>query len=366
MYIGAINTQGGQVLVGPGWTNGVKTAVQYVNKYLGGVRGHPLKVGYCFTTSAEEEGTKCGQRFANDKRIQVVQFGAVAVGNQSFYAALGKTKPAVGGVMLLPVDAQRKNNFALFGTNDSVLGPWGTLGKDVLHAKTAAVVYPQIPGIDYGAKVEKASLESAGIKMTLVGFDPNATDLTGPLTAAGAQNADMIVPQSNAAGCVNIAKALDNSGRARRPSSRTRSASTRLSRRVSAATYRSGSTASPRRSASTHRSRSGPVRQRTEAVGQPKLAADAWVIVAWGQILTTVRLMNQIGVNKVTSANFTGKIRAFRGPQALGAPSLQCAKYPAEPAACNDQAQFFQYLGAGKFKRITGFLRPPVTFKLGG
>ena len=74
------------------------------------------------------------QRFANDRRIKLVEFGAVAVGNQSFYAALG-AKPAVGGVMLLPVDAQRKTNFALFGTNDSVLGPWGTLGKDHLKAK---------------------------------------------------------------------------------------------------------------------------------------------------------------------------------------------------------------------------------------
>ena len=133
------------MLVGPGWTNGVKTAVQYVNKYLGGVQGHPLVVSYCFTTSAEEEGTKCGQQFANNNRIKVVEFGAVAVGNQSFYAALGNKKPTVGGVELLPVDAQRKNGFALFGTNDSVLGPWGTLGKNVLHAKTAAVVYSADP-----------------------------------------------------------------------------------------------------------------------------------------------------------------------------------------------------------------------------
>ena len=217
VVIGAINTQGGQVLVGPGWSNGVKTAVQYVNKYLGGVNGHPLVVSYCFTTSAEEEGTKCGQQFANDKRIKVVEFGAVAVGNQSFYAALGNNKPTVGGVELLPVDAQRKNGFALFGTNDSVLGPWGTLGKNVLHAKTAAVVYVQVPGIDYGAKVEQASLESAGIKTTLVGFPSTATDLTGPLTAAGAQNADMIVPQANAAGCVNIAKALSQLGKSNTP-----------------------------------------------------------------------------------------------------------------------------------------------------
>jgi len=367
VVIGAINTQGGQVLVGPGWTNGIRTAVQYVNRYLGGVQGHPLVVSYCFTTSAEEDGTKCGQKFANDRRIKVVQFGAVAVGNQSFYAALGKAKPAVGGVMLLPVDAQRRTNFALFGTNDSVLGPWGTLGKVHLKAKTAAVVYPQIPGIDYGAKVEKASLESAGIKVTMVGFAPTATDLTGPLTAAGAQNADMIVPQSNAAGCVNIAKALAALGKSSTPV-----VSNPLCLDPAVPAGLGGDLpkwiygiASSLGFDTTDPAVTPFVRGLT-LVGQPKLAADAWVIVAWGQILTTVKLMNQIGANRVTSANFAAKMRAFKGPQALGAPSLQCGKYPAEPAACNDQAQFFQYEGAGKFKRITGFLRPPPTFKLGG
>ena len=138
--------------------------------------------------------------------------GAVAVGNQSFYAALGGKKPIVSGVALLPVDAMQKNEFALFGTNDSVLGPWGTFAKTNLHAKTAAVIYPQVPGIDVGAKVEKTSLEAAGITTKLVGFDPNSTDLTGPLTAAGAQTADIVVPQSNAAGCVNVAKTLQQLG----------------------------------------------------------------------------------------------------------------------------------------------------------
>ena len=210
--IGAINTQGGQVLVGPNWTKGAELAVKYVNTYLGGVQGHKLVLSECFTTSAEEDGTKCGQKFANDKRISVVLFGAVAVGNQSFYAALGGKKPIVSGVALLPVDAIQKNEFALFGTNDSVLGPWGTFAKTKLHATTAAVIYPQVPGIDVGAKVEKTSLEDAGITTKLVGFDPNSTDLTGPLTAAGAQTADIVVPQSNAAGCVNVAKTLQQLG----------------------------------------------------------------------------------------------------------------------------------------------------------
>ena len=51
------------------------------------------------------------------------------------------------------------------------VGKWDTVitfknSSDVIKAKTAAVVYMQVPGIDYGAKVEKDSLESAGIKTT--------------------------------------------------------------------------------------------------------------------------------------------------------------------------------------------------------
>jgi len=363
IVIGAINTQGGQVLVGPNWTKGAELAVKYVNTYLGGVQGHPVVLSECFTTSAEEEGTKCGQKFANDKRISVIEFGAVAVGNQSFYAALGGKKPIVSGVALLPVDATQKNEFALFGTNDSVLGPWGTFAKTQLHAKTAAVIYPQIPGIDVGAKVEKTSLDDAGITTKLVGFDPSSTDLTGPLTAAGAQTADIVVPQSDAADCVNVAKTLQQLGV---PGSKIVSNPLCLSGQVAAglggdlapwvygiASSLAGDTSDPA---------VVPYNNAMKKLGQTALAQDAWVIVSWGQILTTVKEMNALGVANITAPKLTKALRAFKGPQALGAPSLQCGKYPTEPAACNDQTQFFQYEGKGVFKRLTGWLRPPANF----
>ena len=363
IVIGAVNTQGGQVLVGPNWTKGAELAVKYVNTYLGGVQGHKVVLSECFTTSAEEDGTKCGQKFANDKRISVVLLGAVAVGNQSLYAALHGKKPIVSGVALLPVDAVQKNEFALFGTNDSVLGPWGTFAKTKLHASTAAVIYPQVPGIDVGAKVEKTSLEAAGITTKLVGFDANSTDLTGPLTAAGAQTADIVVPQSNAAGCVNVAKTLQQLGvtgskivsnplcleRRGRSGPRRRPRAVGLRHRLDACRRQDGQ---GRR----------PLQQGDGQARAAKLAADAWVIVSWGQVLTTVKMMNQIGVAKLTSAKFTTTIRAFKGPQALGAPSLQCGKYPTEPAACNDQAQFFKYEGKGVFTPLSGWLRPPANF----
>ena len=69
--------------------------------------------------------------------------------------------------------------------------------------------------------------------------------------------------------------------------------------------------------------------------------------------------MNRLGVKNLTAPKLTTALRGFKGPQALGAPSLSCGKYPTEPAACNDQTQFFQYQGKGVFKRLTGWLRPP-------
>jgi branched-chain amino acid transport system substrate-binding protein len=363
IYIGAINTQGGQVLVGPNWTKGAELAVKYIDTYLGGIHGHPLKLTECFTTSADEDGTKCGQKFANDKRISVVAFGAVAVGNQSFYAALGSSIPVVSGVALLPVDATQRNEFALFGTNDSVLGPWGTFAKTQLHAKTAAVIYPTVPGIDVGAKVEKTSLEDAGITTKLVGFDPSSTDLTGPLTAAGAQTADIVVPQSDAADCVNVAKTLEQLGVS---GSKIVSNPLCLSGEVAAglggdlakwvygiASSLAGDKTDPA---------AVPYNKAMAKLGQTKLASDAWVIVAWGQILTIAKEMNKLGVANITPAKMMTAIRGFKGPQALGAPSLHCGKYKTEPAACNDQTQFFQYEGAGVFKRLTGWLRPPANF----
>src|SRR5262249_37354503 len=183
---------------------------------------------------------------------------------------------------------------------DGVLGAGGRSAKRKLHARTAAVIYPQIPGIDVGAKVEKRSLESAGIETKLVGFDPNATDLTGPLTAAGAQTADMVVPQSNAAGCVNLAKKLQHLGGegskvVSNPLCLSGEVVQGLGGDLAPWVYGIASTLAADKTDPA----AVPFNRALARLGQPKLAADAWVIVAWGQVLTTVKMINQIGVAKL-------------------------------------------------------------------
>ena len=79
---------------GRSWTPAVETAVKYANDRLRGVGGHPIVLKKCFIKNAEEEGTRCGQLMANDKRVSVVLWGGVVIGNQSLL--LGSRRQEAG------------------------------------------------------------------------------------------------------------------------------------------------------------------------------------------------------------------------------------------------------------------------------
>ena len=75
-------------------------------------------------------------------------------------------------------------------------------------AKSAAVVYPELPGIEAGSNAMVARASAAGVAVKRVSWSPNATDLVGPLTAAGAQTADVLDADADPKSCVNLAKTI--------------------------------------------------------------------------------------------------------------------------------------------------------------
>jgi branched-chain amino acid transport system substrate-binding protein len=359
IVIGYVNQQGGANDVGPNSTIGAQMAADYVNKYAGGIDGHPVKLHTCFISTSEEQGQQCGQKMANDKAVDVVGVGAVAVGAQPLNASIGGDKPMVWGVSVNQVDTKNKNGYILFGDSFHILAPWGTFGRDVLKAKTAAVVYPQVPGIIEGANAMVAGLEKAGIKVKRVGYEANATDLVGPLTAAGAQSADMIVPQSDAKGCINLAKALEQTGVKAPVVSNPLCLSPIVSKGLGGDVPKwyygiaSSLTADP-----TDPAAKAMVDAMTK-LGKQDLAADPWVPTSMATVLTIIKFINEVGADNITPQAIADKAKEFKGPLVFGAPEVQCAKYPDAPAVCNDQTQFFDYSGKGQFKNASGFVRPP-------
>jgi branched-chain amino acid transport system substrate-binding protein len=359
--IGWINQQGGQSSIGPLATAGAQMAVKYINTELGGVDGHPLALKTCFITNAEEEGKTCAQQLLADKSVQVIDEGAVAIGIQSFYSTIAGAKPVIVGVAVTPVDSVQKNAVIMFGDVTHVLGPFGTYATQVLHAKTAALIYPNVAGITDGAAAIDASLKKAGVTVKKVAYDESSTDLIGPLTSAGASSADMVIPYSDSSGCVNLAKGLKQLGIT--DAKKIVSAPLCLNGQVAAglggdfpiwtyaiASSLFGDPTDPGMA---------PYMKVAAKYSTPADAPDPWNIVAFAQILTTTRYLNQIGYGKSTPANILAKAKAFTGPVALGAPQLACGKYPSAPAVCNDRAQFFDYHGKHVFKKVASWLQPP-------
>ncbi len=359
--IGFVNQQGGQQAIGPLATTGAQIAVKYINTELGGIDGHPLVLKTCFIRSAEEEGTTCGQQFLANKSISVIDEGAVAIGDQSFQSTIGSSKPVIVGVAVTPIDGAKASNVVLFGDATHVLGPFGTYAQQVMHAKTAALVYPNIAGITQGATAIADSLEKVGVKVKKVGYDESQTDLIGPLTSAGAQTADLVIPYSDSSGCVNLAKGLKQLGIT--DTKKILSAPLCLNGLVAAGLGGDFPIWSYAIASSLYGDPTDPGMPAYMKVmakyGTPAVAPDPWVIVTFGQILTTARFLNQVGYGKITPTSVLDQAKAFKGPVALGAPALDCGKYPSAPGICNDRTQFFLYKGKHAFVKTAGWLQPP-------
>jgi branched-chain amino acid transport system substrate-binding protein len=359
--IGFLNQQGGASSIGPLATVGAETAVKYINAQLGGVDGHPLKLVTCFIANTDAEGTTCGQQFAANKSIDVIATGGVAIGIQPFFTAIGTSTPVIDGVAVTGTDGVQPNAVILFGDATHVLGPFGTYAVDVLHAKTAALVYPDIPGITEGAAAIEAGLKAAGVSVTAVGYDESQTDLTSVLVAAHATTADMVIPYSDSSGCVNLAKSLIQLGIT--DAKKIVSAPLCLNGQVAAGlggdfpiwTYAIAS--------SLFGDPTDPGMPAYEKVTgefeSPADAPDPWNIVAFSQILTIDRFMNEIGYANLSPSAILAQAKAFKGPLALGAPALDCGMFSAAPAVCNDRTQFFLYSGKNHWAKEAGWLQPP-------
>ena len=263
----------------------------------------------------------------------MIAAGAVVIGVQSFYATLGGKLPVIGGVAPLRIDGQQKNTAVLFGDATSVLGPMGTYGQDVLHAKTAAVTLPQTPRRHTpGALATEAALKAAGITVKMGPYPENATDLTGVLASTGARHGRHGHPVAVAApDCVNIGEGVHRSRASptRRRSSPPRCASTARSRRASAVTSPSGPTSI---ASSLFGDTTDPgmleYMKLAQTYSTPANAPDPWNIVDFGQMMTIDKILNQVGYANLSPARSSRRRKAFKGPQALGAPALECGYIP--------------------------------------
>jgi branched-chain amino acid transport system substrate-binding protein len=282
----------------------------------------------------------------------------MSIGSQSLMASIDGAKPMVYSVAAGASDARNKNGYILFGDLIRVLPPLATFSKEVLKAKTAAVIYPEAPGVSYAADALTGGLKAAGLTFKRVSYPANATDLVAPLSAAGAQTADVVNPVVLPPQCVTVAKALQQS-KVEAPVVATPLC---LNSDVAKALgdlpqwyYGIASSLSA--------DRTDPAAGAFMAVaakhGGAQMAADPYYSISFAEILTIVQWMNAIGPDGLSPESIAAQAKAFKGPLALGPPTVQCGKYPDAPAICNDQMKVFKYEGKGAFEPASDWIGPP-------
>ncbi|HKT01950.1 MAG TPA: ABC transporter substrate-binding protein [Rugosimonospora sp.] len=336
-----------------------EAAATYINASLGGIGGHPLVVKKCVIATAAD-GARCGQQMRDDPAVSAVAFGTVYLGDQAFNTVLGGRKPVLVGVATGASEPTARNTFILFGDLTHVFGPWGTYARDVLHAKTAALLYTDNPVDEISAAAIRKGLQAAGVTVTAAMFDVRDYDPTTAAVAAGVTHADMTVPISEGAGCAAIARVLQELHNTRPVVATPICLSDDVLHWSGgdlpqwtygvAQTLPSDVTAPDAAAYLDASARAGLGNADQEKV---------WAAVAWSLVITYARLLNGIGPNRISPDAVSAALTAFRGPVVMGAPQVDCRKYRDAPAVCNDQARFYQYQGIDRYLAVTGWLRPP-------
>ena len=298
--IGYISQEGGPIEVGPTNDDGVEIGVAFINEQAGGIGGHPIELVTCYIASTEEEGQQCGQQMANDDSIVAVVEGPIVVGAESMFAALGD-KPVISGVSVNAVDTVQPSAAVLYGGAQYILAPYATFARDTLGVESAALVYPEGAGADIPAAGQASAFEAAGIPIKVVSYPANAPDLTVPLLAADAQNADIVMPVINPNDCVKFEQAIQQLGI---PDEKVLASPICLTPTTieglgdfpkwiyaiaSAQTFDVTDPGVP------------PYQEILTGQGQEALIGDPWVNVGFGQILTLAKWLNGAGCRQSRS-----------------------------------------------------------------
>jgi branched-chain amino acid transport system substrate-binding protein len=240
-----------------------------------------------------------------------------------------------------------------------VLGPFGTYTRQRLkNVKSVAIVYPTDPGAITAAAALRKAMRQIGRNVTMIGVPPLATDLIGPATQAS--SSDMIIAALGFTTCVPFARAIDQIGYSKPI------LSTPICTFIPRGAYAGGDI--PKWTYGIAQTLVNFPGAQSKLYLKKGLQYGStvndmlWVFAegAWEELLATVKIMNAIPYAKLTPARIIAGFKAFRGPLVLGPTEIACGKVsPGEPAACGNQTQFYNYVGKGKWKPVTGWLKPP-------
>jgi len=353
----------------PEATIGVNAGVAYANAELNGAGGRVIEVVNCQVTTAED-GAKCGAQMANDNSIALVLTGTLLNGNTELYNALNGKKAVIIGNGVTPADFVTPAGEAFVAGAPGVLAGMAKFTVDQFHPKTVALLANDNAAGQAGAAVIMKPIfakANIAVKTVFVPDQATAPQVASAMQAAGANTADAFVSIFTLQNCINMYDAIKSLNITPTVVTTGLCFGTPMTDHLKdvgdTGAYPEGwyfggygySYFLPSTTPGMAESGMNTYLAKVKKYGKPAPGAktleySGFAGPMFGNVLTAVKFINQLGVAQASVSALDAKIRAFTGPMMLQVGALKC-NVPPYVSVCGVEMGIQQYKG-GKWASI--------------
>jgi branched-chain amino acid transport system substrate-binding protein len=189
---GLINDETGAVTF-PEARQGEIAAAAYVNEYLGGINGHPIKLTDCIGDGTAPTSARCASELVAKHPLAIL--GAADTGtpaSEPVYLRAGLDY--LGGIPFTPVEQNAKNSIQFWSVSLGDNAAASVYAAKTLKAKTAVVMYfSNSQGEVSGLHIIPPVMKAAGITtVDTIGIPPTTPDPSPEVASAIADHPDVV------------------------------------------------------------------------------------------------------------------------------------------------------------------------------
>jgi branched-chain amino acid transport system substrate-binding protein len=347
----------------PESTVGLNAAVAFANAELGGIGGRPIEIVEC-AVAPGDDGAVCGTQMANDPGVDVVVTGALPDAHQALFDALEGSKPVLIGNGLTLEDFTTTAGVSYSAGSPSVVPALGFTATDLLPSTPTAVAVIHEDSAAGALAVQlllQPVLEAGGATVTSIPIPTTATatEVQSAMLAAGVEAADVFIPVVAIQQCINVADSIEALGIA--PTVVTTGLCVGAPMReyldsvgVEGETpdgwYLVGNgynEFAPDRESGSLTYVNKMLEYGEPAPGATSIEISGFAGASFANVMTLMKLINQVGLAAAEPAGIDAAMRAYAGPAMLQVGPLDCGAVSILdldfPAVCASQAGVQQF-----------------------
>jgi branched-chain amino acid transport system substrate-binding protein len=203
--VGFVNQDAGSAAAYPEAKAAALAAASYINDYLGGVGGHPLKMDTCSTDGTLTSDQNCAQQMVSDK-VTYVQSG-ISFNSYAWDSILGPAGiPIIGFNPFTGPEYLDKTAFA-FSALPVAAAAVAQKIASLPGVKTVSLVVNTVPGSLAVVPLIQAALSSLNVKSNVVKYAEGTANLLATYVSAKT-GADAIIANLATPDCIAFAEAV--------------------------------------------------------------------------------------------------------------------------------------------------------------